>query len=90
MDDMFGYDATGQVVEDWVYEEVTEEYVLSPEMQEFFRESNPWALRSIVERLLEAIERGMWENPPPDMLDKLKELYLDLEADLEARQEAKR
>ena len=87
VDYMFGYDATAQVVEDWMYEDVTEEYVLSPEMQEFFRKSNPWALRGIIERLLEAIERGMWENPPPEILDQLKELYLDLEADLEARQE---
>jgi cobaltochelatase CobN len=56
-------------------------------MQEFFRQSNPWALRAIVERLLEAIERGLWEDPPPEMLEKLKDLYLELEADLEARQE---
>jgi cobaltochelatase CobN len=89
VDYMFGYDATAQVVEDWMYEDVTEEYVLSPEMQEFFRQSNPWALRGIVERLLEAIERGLWENPPPDMVDKLKELYLELETDLEARQEGR-
>ncbi|MEE9161412.1 MAG: cobaltochelatase subunit CobN, partial [Candidatus Neomarinimicrobiota bacterium] len=87
VDYMFGYDATAQVVEDWMYRDVTEEYVLSPEMQEFFRRSNPWALRAIVERLLEAIERGMWEDPPPEMLEKLRELYLDLETDLEARQE---
>lgn len=89
VDYMFGYDATAQVVEDWMYEDVTEEYVLSPEMQEFFRQSNPWALRGIIERLLEAIERGLWEDPPPDMVDKLKELYLELEADLEARQEGR-
>ena len=87
VDYMFGYDATAQVVEDWMYRDVTQEYVLNPEMQEFFRKSNPWALRAIVERLLEAIERGMWEDPPPEMLEKLKELYLDLETDLEARQE---
>jgi cobaltochelatase CobN len=89
VDYMFGYDATAQVVEDWMYEDVTEEYVLDPDMQEFFRESNPWALRSIVERLLEAVERGLWETPQPEMLEKLKELYLDLEADLEARQEGR-
>ena len=40
-----------------------------------------------MERLLEAIERGMWENPPPDMKEKLQKMFLDLEADLEARQE---
>ncbi len=89
VDYMFGYDATAQVVEDWMYQDVTEEYVLNPEMQEFFRESNPWALRAIVERLLEAVERGLWENPPPEMLEQLKELYLELEADLEARQEGR-
>ncbi|MQF88955.1 MAG: cobaltochelatase subunit CobN [SAR202 cluster bacterium] len=87
VDYMFGYDATAQVVEDWMYENVTESYVLDPETQEFFQQSNPWALRDIVERLLEAIERGMWENPPPDMKEKLQQMFLDLEADLEARQE---
>ena len=87
VDYMFGYDATAQVVEDWMYEDVTEEYVLNEEMQQFFRQSNPWALRGIVERLLEAIERGMWENPPPEILEQLRELYLELETDLEARQE---
>jgi len=87
VDYMFGYDATAQVIEDWMYENVTESYVLDPETQEFFQQSNPWALRDIVERLLEAIERGMWENPPPDMKEKLQQMFLDLEADLEARQE---
>ena len=87
VDYMFGYDATAQVIEDWMYEDVTESYVLDPETQQFFQQSNPWALKGIVERLLEAIERGMWENPSPEMREKLQQLYLELEADLEARQE---
>ena len=87
VDYMFGYDATAQVVEDWMYEDVTESYVFDPDTQRFFRDSNPWALKGVVERLLEAIERGLWENPPPEMREKLQQLYLDLEADLEARQE---
>ncbi len=87
VDYMFGYDATAQVIEDWMYEDVTESYVLDPETQRFFQESNPWALRSVVERLLEAIERGLWEEPPPEMRNKLLQLYLELEAELEARQE---
>ena len=87
VDYMFGYAATAQVIEDWMYEDVTQEYVLNQEMQEFFNKSNPWALRAIVERLLEAIERGLWEEPNPELLQELKELYLNLEADLEARQE---
>ena len=87
VDYMFGYDATAQVVEDWMYADVTEEYVLNPEMQQFFRQSNPWALRGIIARLLEAIARGMWEKPPPELLAQLRELYLELETDIEARQE---
>ncbi len=89
VDYMFGYDATAQVIEDWMYEDVTESYVLDPETQRFFQDSNPWALKGIVERLLEAIERGLWEEPPPEMREKLQQLYLELEADLEARQEGR-
>ncbi len=88
VDYMFGYDATAQVVEDWMYESVTESYVFDPDTQRFFRQSNPWALKGVVERLLEAIERGLWENPPPEMRERLQQLYLELEADLEARQES--
>ena len=60
VDYLFGYDATAQVVEDWMYERVTEAYVGDPALREFFAASNPTALRSIAERLLEADRRGMW------------------------------
>jgi cobaltochelatase CobN len=45
--------------------------------------SNPWALRGIAERLLEAAERGMWAKPDDAVLDRLRQTYLDLEGDLE-------
>jgi cobaltochelatase CobN len=60
VDYLFGYDATARVVEDWMYERVTESYVADPTMRAFFRASNPWALSAIAERLLEAHRRGMW------------------------------
>ena len=61
VDYLFGYDATAEVVEDWMYDRVTDAYVSDPEMRKFFGESNPWALRAIAERLLEADERRMWD-----------------------------
>jgi cobaltochelatase CobN len=61
VDYLFGYDATADVVEDWMYDRVTDAYVSDPEMRKFFGESNPWALRAIAERLLEADERCMWD-----------------------------
>ena len=87
VDYMFGYDATAQVVEDWMYENVTQSYVLDPSTQQFFQQSNPWALKGVIERLLEAIERGLWEAPSPEMREKLMHLYLEMETHLEARQE---
>jgi cobaltochelatase CobN len=61
VDYLFGYDATTEVVEDWMYERVTEAYVADPSTRELFETSNPWALRAIAERLLEAADRGMWD-----------------------------
>ena len=61
VDYMFGYDATAHIVDGWMYEKLTEAYVASDDVREFFAQSNPWALRAIVERLLDAAQRGMWE-----------------------------
>jgi cobaltochelatase CobN len=61
VDYLFGYDATTGVVEDWMYERVTAAYVTDPTMRDFYEASNPWALRAMCERLLEAADRGMWE-----------------------------
>jgi cobaltochelatase CobN len=61
VDYLFGYDATAHVVEDWMYERVTEAYVGDPAIRKFLEQSNPWALRAMAERLLEAAERGLWD-----------------------------
>lgn len=83
VDYLFGYDATTGVVADWMYDKLTETYVLDQENQAFMAASNPWALHGIAERLLEAAERGMWEHPDPDILQGLQEVYLKVEGDLE-------
>jgi cobaltochelatase CobN len=84
VDYLFGYDATANVVADWMYEKLTECYVRDPEQRKFFAESNPWALHGITERLLEAADRGMWESPDPDSLTALRAAYLQTEGELEA------
>ncbi|TDO11932.1 cobaltochelatase CobN [Mycobacterium sp. BK086] len=85
VDYLFGYDATAGVMADWMYEQLTEKYVLDPENRKFMNESNPWALHGMSERLLEAVGRGMWENPDPATLDGLRQVLLETEGDLEAR-----
>jgi cobaltochelatase CobN len=84
VDYLFGYDATAGVVPDWMYEQLAASYVFDEETQAFMRQSNPWALRGITERLLEAASRGLWESPDAKTLDQLRQVYLDMEGDLEA------
>lgn len=85
VDYLFGYDATAGVMADWMYEELTAQYVLDPENRKFLSESNPWALHGMSERLLEAAGRGMWADPEPDSLAGLRQVLLETEGDLEAR-----
>ncbi|BBZ13550.1 cobaltochelatase subunit CobN [Mycobacterium branderi] len=83
VDYLFGYDATANVMADWMYEQLTEAYVLDAENRKFMAESNPWALHGMAERLLEAVSRGMWADPQPDTLDGLRQVLLETEGDLE-------
>jgi cobaltochelatase CobN len=88
VDYLFGYDATAGVVEDWMYEKVTQAYALDADMRAFFARSNPWALHAVAERLLEAAQRGLWDAPAPDTLEALRETLLTSEAMLEQRGES--
>jgi cobaltochelatase CobN len=83
VDYLFGYDATTGVVADWMYEKLTSEYVLDPDNRKFLQESNPWALHGMAERLLEAVDRKLWEAPEPETLAALRQAYLESEGDLE-------
>jgi cobaltochelatase CobN len=83
VDYLFGYDATAGVMADWMYERLTEAYVLDDENRKFMAESNPWALHGMAERLLEAADRGMWAQPESDTLNGLRQVLLETEGDLE-------
>jgi cobaltochelatase CobN len=82
LDYVFGWDATVEAVEDWMYEDLANTYVLDESMQQWFKEVNPYALQNMTERLLEAIQRGMW-HANEDMKQKLQRLYLATEGLLE-------
>ena len=85
VDYMYGYDATAQVIDDWMYAQLTDHYVLDPEIQQFFRDKNSWALRNIIERLMESVDRGLWERPDEQQLEQMRRVYLQLEGELEDR-----
>jgi cobaltochelatase CobN len=82
LDNVFGWDATVEVVEDWMYEDLAKKYVLDKKMQQWLKEVNPYALQNMAERLLEAIERNMW-NASKDMKRELQKICLDVEGLIE-------
>jgi cobaltochelatase CobN len=83
VDYLFGFDATAGVVTDWMYAQLAENYVLDKDNQDFMKHANPWALRGIIEKLSEAVDRGLWQEPDPELITQLQQVYLDVEGDLE-------
>ncbi|MFH2058003.1 MAG: cobaltochelatase subunit CobN [Pseudomonadota bacterium] len=81
---VYGFGATTGEVDNWIFDEIAEKFMLDPEMKEWFEKVNPWAMEEIGRRLLEAESRDIWE-PDPDLLERLKQAYLDTEACLEDR-----
>jgi cobaltochelatase CobN len=77
-----GWDATSDVIADWMYESMANHFLFNEENRKWIEESNPLALRGVLEDLLEAISRGMWEASG-DMEARLRDLYLETEAVLE-------
>ncbi len=80
----YQWDATSDVMEDWMYEKYAEKYALDSSMQEWMKRVNPWALQRIAETLLEASQRGLWQASD-EMKQELEQLYLSIEGELEDR-----
>ncbi|MFP4307192.1 MAG: cobaltochelatase subunit CobN [Desulfococcaceae bacterium] len=89
MDVVLGWDATAEVVEDWMYEKIARAYALDPDMRDWMKSVNPYALQNILDKLLEAVGRGMW-NADADMQDRLRDAYLDMEGEVEEWSDANR
>jgi magnesium chelatase subunit H len=79
---MLGWSATTSAVDGWVYDRAAETFVLDDAMRQRLEAANPEATRNAVSRLLEASSRGIWQ-PDEATLDRLRELYADLEDRLE-------
>lgn len=84
IDFLFAYDATTHCVEDYMYQGVAEAYLFDQQVQDFIQSKNPWALRDMAERLLEANQRGLWQSADVKTLEQLKAIVLEAEGTIEA------
>ncbi len=85
LDYLFAYDASTGLVPDWGYGALQEAWLQAEPVRDFLQRSNPWALRDMAERLLEAHHRGLWEGATQIQLDQLRQLVLESESLVEGR-----
>jgi magnesium chelatase subunit H len=77
-----GWSATAGNVPGWVYDGITETFVLDAAMRERLAKANPGAAAGMTQRLMEAHDRGYWK-PSAEMLAALQEASEELEDRLE-------
>ncbi len=82
VDCLFAFDATTHLVEDYQYAGIAEAYLFDSDTRSFLQAHNPDALRELAERLLEAAQRGLWQEPG-DYAARLEDLLLEAERGLE-------
>ena len=85
LDYLFAYDASTGRVPDWSYGALAEHWLEEPGVRSFLERSNPWALRDMAERLLEAHHRGLWSGATELQLTALRQLVLEAESLVEQR-----
>jgi len=78
----FGWSATADAVDDWIYSEVANTFLFDESMLERLRDLNPHSAHALVRRLLEANGRGYWDAEE-SVLDKLRDISRSLEDQLE-------
>jgi magnesium chelatase subunit H len=77
-----GWSATTGEVQPWVYQQITETFILDPQMRARLAKLNPTASSKVADRLLEASERHYWQ-PDERMLAALRSAGEELEDRLE-------
>lgn len=77
-----GWSATTGQVQPWVYQQLTQTFMLDPEMRDRLAKLNPTASAKVANRLLEASERKFW-NPDEKTLAALRQAGEELEDRLE-------
>ena len=77
-----GWSATTGQVQPWVYKQLSETFMLDPQMRERLAKLNPTASARVANRLLEASERNYWQ-PDEATLQALRNASEELEDRLE-------
>ncbi|MEO0970606.1 MAG: cobaltochelatase subunit CobN, partial [Cyanobacteria bacterium J06639_18] len=85
VDYLFAYDATTHCVENYMYEGIANTHLFNSPVCDFIEQHNPYALRDIAERLLEAHKRNLWQDVNIQIIENLRNLVHQAEAAIEIK-----
>ena len=77
-----GWSATSDIIENWMYDDLAQRFVLDEETREWIKDENPYAMMAMLARLQESVDRGFWDASD-EMLEKLKDVYMEFEERIE-------
>ncbi len=73
VENLLGLAALTHSVENWAWDRIAEKLVFDEETRRMITENNPWAMSKIIDKLVEAYERGYWKTDE-EKISKLKEI----------------
>jgi len=79
---LIGWDGTSDSIDDWMYDAVVDKILMDDGTREWLLSENPHAMMTMLDRLSEAIDRELW-NASDDMMEKIRNLYMESEARVE-------
>ncbi len=79
---LYGWGATTGMVNDNIFNNIAEKFIMDEKMKEWFKKENPWALSEITSRMIEAYKRDIW-HASDEMKEKLEEEYMEIEGENE-------
>ena len=83
LDYLFSFDATTNLVPNWCYESIASNWLVDEKTRKFIIDNNPWALRDIAERLLEASNRKLWTDATNEEIASIKSVLSDIDSKIE-------
>ena len=83
LDYLFSFDATTNLVPNWCYESIASNWLVDEKTRKFINDNNPWALRDIAERLLEASNRKLWTDATNEEIASIKSVLSDIDSKIE-------
>ena len=86
LENLVGLAATTGQVDNEIFDQALDSLILDEQRRKQIGDNNRFALMAVMERLLEAESRGYWDAEE-ERLERLKQVYLETEAEIEEESE---